>query len=177
MITLQTKRLILRPWREEDFAPFAQLNHDARVMEFLIGPLSFEESRALALRIQSDMESQGWGLFAVEVPGIADFIGFIGLAHVRYSAHFTPAVEIAWRLSYDHWGFGYATEGAKAVLDFGFNSLKLDEIVSCAAAKNIRSQHVMEKLGMERNPKDDFNHPKVAEGHPLQKHVLYRLKR
>lgn len=176
MTTLKTKRLILRPWREEDLEPFAQLNADPRVMEWLIGPLSQLESNELATRIQGKIEEQGWGFWAVEVPGVADFIGFIGIAQVLFSAPFTPAVEIGWRLAYNYWGFGYATEGAKAVLDFGFQVIKLNEIVSLTVVDNMRSRHVMEKLGMHRDPKDDFDHPKVPKGHLLERHVLYRLR-
>lgn len=177
MTTLTTKRLILRPWKESDLKPFAELNADPRVMEYLIGPLSQKESNELAVRIQNNIKEQEWGFWAVEVPGVADFIGFIGLAHVLYSTPFTPAIEIGWRLACDYWGKGYATEGAKAALDFGFQSLKLNEIVSFTVANNLSSQHVMEKLGMHRDPKDDFDHPKVPEGHQLKRHILYRLKK
>jgi len=173
---LKTKRLILRPWREEDLGPFARLNADPRVMECLLGPLSKQKSDDLAAHIQTKMKEQGWGLWAVEVPGVADFIGEIGLAHVDFSAPFTPAVEISWRLAYEYWGQGYAIEGANAALDFGFQHLKLDEIVAFTVEANRRSRHVMEKLGMHHDPKDDFDHPKVPQGHRLRKHVLYRLK-
>lgn len=176
MIILETKRLILRPWREEDFQPFAQLNADPRVMEYLIGPLAPHESNDLAIGIQNKMKEQGWGIWAIEVPGVADFIGFVGLAPVRFSAPFTPAVEIAWRLAYNYWGLGYATEGAKAVLNFGFQEIKLNEIVSFSVLVNMRSRHVMEKIGMHRDPQDDFDHPELPKGHPLARHVLYRLR-
>jgi len=174
---IKTERLILRPWRKSDLEPFARMNADPRVMECFIGPLSQQESNEFAIRIQNKMTEQGWGLWAIEVPGISDFIGFIGLAHVHFSAPFTPAVEIGWRLLYDYWGRGYATEGAKAALDFGFQTLKLNEIVSFTVVDNLRSRHVMEKLGMHRDPQDDFDHPKVPEGHRLRKHVLYRMNR
>ena len=176
MTTLKTQRLILRPWRDEDLEPFAQLNADSRVMEYLIGPLSQQESNELAIRIQNKMKEQGWVFWVVEVPGVADFIGFIGLAHVLFSAPFTPAVEIGWRLAYNYWGLGYATEGAKGALDFRFQVIKLNEIVSFTIVENMRSRHVMEKLGMHRDPKDDFDHPKVSKGHFLERHVLYRLR-
>lgn len=176
MITLKTKRLILRPWREEDLKPFAKLNADTRVMECLLGPLSQQQSDDLASKIQTKMKEQGWGLWAVEVPGVAGFIGEIGLAHVDFSAPFTPAVEISWRLAHEYWGHGYATEGATAALEFGFQHLKLDEIVAFTVGANSRSRHVMEKLGMHHDPKDDFDHPKLPEEHRLRRHVLYRLK-
>jgi 3-dehydroquinate dehydratase/shikimate dehydrogenase len=177
--TIKTKRLILRPWKESDLEPFARLNADPRVMECFPAPLSRQESDALALRIQTKMNEQGWGFWAVEAPGVADFIGMIGLAHVLWEAHevhFTPAIEIGWRLLHEYWGKGYATEGAKAALEFGFQTLKCDEIVAFTAVANARSRHVMEKLGMHTDPKDDFDHPKVPEGHPLRRQVLYRLK-
>jgi len=176
MITLRTKRLILRPWKEEDLEPFAQLNADPRVMEYFPSTLSREKSDELALLIQSKMKEQGWGWWAVEVPGVAEFIGFIGLAHVSFVAPFTPAVEIGWRLAYEHWGKGYAPEGAMQCLKFGFETLTFNEIVSFTAVQNMRSRRIMEKIGMHHDPKDDFDHPKLSKEHPLNRHVLYRLK-
>lgn len=175
MTILKTKRLILRPWREEDLESFAQLNADPRVMEYFPSVLSRQESNDLAQRISTKLEKQNWGLWAVSVPDIADFIGFIGLAVPSFEAHFTPAVEIGWRLAFDHWGKGYATEGAKAALKYGFETLNLDEIVSFTAVQNMRSRRIMEKIGMHHDSKDDFDHPKLPEGHSLSKHVLYRL--
>jgi 3-dehydroquinate dehydratase/shikimate dehydrogenase len=172
---IQTKRLILRPWKQEDSASFAQMNADPRVMEYFPSTLSHQESDALATRIQSKIDERGWGLWAVEVPDICDFIGFIGLNDVTFEAHFTPAVEIGWRLAFDHWGKGYATEGALAAAAYAFDVLKLKEIVSFTAVQNMRSRHVMEKIGMQHNPEDDFDHPKLPAGHLLRRHVLYRL--
>jgi RimJ/RimL family protein N-acetyltransferase len=113
----------------------------------------------------------------VEIPGITRFAGFIGLAIPRFEAHFTPCIEIGWRLDAEHWNRGYATEGARAALEFGFVSLQVDEIVSFTATGNLRSRRVMEKIGMTRSPSDDFDHPALPEGHPLRRHVLYRLAR
>lgn len=174
---IQTKRLILRPWREEDFEPFAALNADARVMEYFPATLTRAESDAMATRVKREIEERGWGLWAVSVPGEADFIGYIGLKPVDFTAHFTPAVEIGWRLAFDFWCKGYAAEGALAALRYGFDVLKLNEIVSLTTPGNIRSRRVMEKIGMHRDPKDDFDHPKLPEGHPLRRHVLYRILR
>jgi 3-dehydroquinate dehydratase/shikimate dehydrogenase len=129
--------------------------------------------------MQAKIEERGWGWWAATIPGIADFIGFIGLNNIdklTFSAHFTPAVEIGWRLAFNYWGKGYATEGAKAVLTYGFETLKLGEIVSFTAVQNMRSRRIMEKIGMHHDPKDDFDHPKLPEGHALRRHVLYRLK-
>ncbi len=176
---IETKRLILRPWRKEDLEPFARLNADPRVMEYFPSTLSQEESDQMAKRMQTKIEERGWGLWAVSVPGVADFIGFIGLNKVEKETlpvHFTPAVEVGWRLAPEYWGKGYATEGGKACLKYGFNTLNLAEIVSFTAVQNVRSRAVMERMGMRHDPKDDFDHPKLPVGHPLRRHVLYRLK-
>lgn len=172
---IKTERLVLRPWQKEDLELFAQLNSDAHVMEYFPSTLNREESDNLAERISTKLEEQGWGLWAVSVPGIAEFIGFIGLAEPSFNAHFTPAVEVGWRLAYDFWGRGYATEGAMACLRYGFEKLNLNEIVSFTATQNMRSRRIMEKIGLHHDLEDDFNHPKLQEGHPLRKHVLYRL--
>ncbi len=176
MNIIRTDRLILRPWKEEDLPSFAALNADPKVMEYFPATLSKAESDQLAQRIKTKMDEKGWGLWAVSVPGIADFIGFIGLNREdSFSAPFTPAVEVGWRIAFEHWGKGYATEGAKAALAYGFETLHLGEIVSFTATQNMRSRRVMERIGMHHDPKDDFEHPKLTEGHPLRKHVLYRL--
>lgn len=177
MTILTTKRLILRPWQEKDIAAFAKMNADPRVMEFFPAVKSFNESAEEYARIVDNFSRHGWGLWAAEVPGVADFIGFIGLHYTSFPAHFTPCVEIGWRLDYDHWGKGYATEGATACLKTGFEEHKLDEIVSFTATTNLRSQAVMQKIGMHRAPADDFDHPKLAVGHPLCRHVLYRMNK
>lgn len=173
---LKTDRLLLRPWRSTDFEPFAHLNADPRVMKYFPKVLSREESDLLAQRLSKMIETQGWGLWAVSVLDGADFIGFIGLNRVDFQAPFTPAVEIGWRLAYDFWGKGYATEGALAAVHYAFEILKLSEIVSFTPPQNLRSRKVMERIGMKHDPKDDFDHPKLPQGHPLQRHVLYRLK-
>lgn len=177
MKTLQTERLILRPWKEEDKVPFAIMNSDPEVMEHFPALLTKEQSDQLYSRLSSFIQQNGWGLWAVEVPGVADFIGFIGLFRPTFTSHFTPCVEVGWRLARPFWGKGYATEGALKALDFGFNELKLDEIVSFTAYSNTRSQAVMQKIGMKHKLEDDFDHPLLAEGHPLRRHVLYRCKR
>lgn len=173
--TITTGRLLLRPWRDDDLAPFAALNADPRVMEFFPARLSAAESGQLAARIRAHLRDRGYGLWAVEVPGTAPFIGFVGLATVAAALPFAPAVEVGWRLAADHWGRGYATEAARAALDFGFRTLGLGEVVSFTAALNQRSRQVMRRLGMTRSPADDFEHPALAAGHPLRPHVLYRI--
>lgn len=143
-------------------------------MEYLPAPLSREESDALADRIEDHILQHGWGLWAVEIPGVSAFAGYIGLARPTFEAHFTPCIEVGWRLAAEFWGRGYATEGAAAVLEFGFQSLMLREIVSFTVPANRRSVAVMERIGMIRNPHDDFEHPRLPQGHPLRPHVLYR---
>jgi RimJ/RimL family protein N-acetyltransferase len=172
-IELRTGRLLLRGWREQDRAPFAELNGDAYTMRFFPAPLTSAESDAQARRIDEGINSRAWGLWAVEIPGSAPFIGFVGLNPVSFESHFTPAIEVGWRLHRDHWGNGYATEAARASLQFAFDELGCDEVVSFTAAINTPSRRVMERLGMRHDPADDFDHPLVAPG-PIQRHVLYR---
>ena len=175
--TLRTERLILRPWRPEDLEPFAALNSDDRVTVTLAGSADRATSDALAKRWNASFAEHGFGYWAVELPGRASFIGSLGLAVPGFEAPFMPAVEIGWRLAFDHWGKGYATEGARAALDFGFTKVGLAEIVSFTAKSNARSRAVMERLGMHCDPKDDFNHVRLGPDHPLYRHVLYRLRR
>jgi len=173
-VEIATPRLMLRRWRPEDLAPFAAMNCDPRVMEFFPKPLSREESDAMVSRIQQHFEDHGFGLWAVEVPGVTPFAGFIGLAIPRFTAHFTPCVEIGWRLVAECWGQGFASEGARAVLDHAFGPHRLPEVVSMTATCNLRSRRVMERIGMRHDPRDDFDHPSIAPGDRLCRHVLYR---
>ncbi len=173
-ITLRSARLLLRPWLATDVAPFAELNADARVMEFFPQTLDRAQSAALAAKLQSQIESNGYGLWAVEIPGEIAFAGFLGLQAVPLDLPFAPAMEIGWRLAFDAWGRGLATEGARTVLDFAHTRLGFAEIVSMTSVRNTRSRRVMEKLGMTRDPADDFVHLRVPEGHRLRPHVLYR---
>jgi len=174
-VTLKTERLILRPWKQEDLEPFAALNADPRVMEYFPALLSRKESDERVRCWQAKIEARGWGPWAVSVPGVSDFIGFIGLNDVDFKVHFTPAIEIGWRLAHDYWGKGYAIEGARACLKYAFETLGLKEVVSFTAVSNQRSRRVMERIGMHHDPKDDFDHSKLPEGHALRRHVLYRL--
>jgi RimJ/RimL family protein N-acetyltransferase len=174
---LTTERLILRQWRESDHEPFARLNADPTVMEFMGRQLTRDESEAMAVSIHRVIESRGWGLWAVEVRNGAPFIGFVGLAIPTFDAHFTPCVEIAWRLAHEHWNRGYATEAATASLRFAFQEMQLPQVVSFTAALNIRSTRVMERSGMSRDLAGDFEHPRLAPSHPLRPHVLYRADR
>jgi ribosomal-protein-alanine N-acetyltransferase len=175
-VPLSGSRVRLRLWRAEDREPFALMNFDARIMKFFRSPLGRIESDEVVDRIQKHFEDQGFGLWALEVPGTAPFIGFCGLSVARFSAHFTPCVEVGWRLAYEHWGQGYATEAAKVAVHYGFSELNLPEIVSFTSKCNLRSRAVMERLGMRQDPADDFDHPGLPPAHPLARHVLYRLK-
>jgi RimJ/RimL family protein N-acetyltransferase len=172
---LETSRLRLRRWQFSDREPFAAMNADPRVMEHLPAILSRAESDGLASRCDVHFDQHGFGLWAVEIRGVAPFAGFVGLSVPNFQAHFTPCVEIGWRLAADHWGRGYATEGARAALSFGFRALKLDEIVSFTVPGNLRSRRVMERIGMTYDPADDFDHPTVLQGSGPKRHVLYRM--
>jgi RimJ/RimL family protein N-acetyltransferase len=174
-MTLSTERLLLRRWRDADRAPFAALNADPRVREFFPACLDRAESDASADRIEAHFARHGFGLWAVEIPGVAPFIGFIGLSIPPFQAHFTPCVEIGWRLARAYWGKGYASEGGRAVLPYGFDQLHLTEIVSFTACQNVRSRAVMQRIGMQRDLSGDFEHPALPENHWLRPHVLYRI--
>ena len=174
---VRTERLWLRGWQPEDRDVFAALNADPKVVEFLPGTLSRAESDALVDRIESEWDEHGYGLWAVEVPGVAPFVGFVGLSTAAFDAAFTPAVEVGWRLASSAWGCGYATEAGRASLAYGFETMGLDEIVSFTARGNTRSRRVMERLAMHHDPGDDFEHPRVDRRSALRHHVLYRLAR
>jgi RimJ/RimL family protein N-acetyltransferase len=174
-VILTTPRLILRPWRESDNEPFADLNADPRVMEFFPRRLSHVESDAMVDRIKKHVDAHGFGLWAVEVRGVAPFIGFTGLSFWDRAPGSKPLVEVGWRLAFPYWGQGYATEGARCALHYGFSTARLTEIVSFTADRNMRSRAVMERLGMHHDPSDDFDHPALPDGHLLRAHVLYRL--
>ena len=173
--TLRTERLILRRWRTEDLAPFAALNADPVVMEHYERVLTRDESDASVSLLEAEFEDCGFGLWAVEVPGRAPFIGYVGLHRVPFEASFTPAVEVGWRLAQEHWGHGFATEAADAALRYGLHEGGLDEIVSFTTPGNVRSWKVMERLGMVRDRSSDFEHPNVPVGHRLRRHILYRF--
>jgi RimJ/RimL family protein N-acetyltransferase len=177
MATLTTDRLILRRWRDSDGEPFARINADPRVMEFLPAILTREESDRLVDRIEDHFSEHGFGLYAAELRDEHTFIGFVGLAIPSFQAAFTPCVEIGWRLSAEHWGKGLATEGARAVVREAFDNLQIPALVSFTVPENLRSRRVMEKIGMTRDPADDFDHPGLAAANPLRRHVLYRLRK
>ncbi len=174
---LRTERLLLREWRDEDLEPFAVLNADPEVMRFMPKLLSRDECATRIQNIREHFRDHGFGLWAVEVCSVTPFIGFVGLSIPRFEMPFTPCVEIGWRLARQAWGNGFATEAARAVVAFGFDQLGLAEILSYTVPENVRSRRVMERLGMKHDPDGDFDHPLLAEGHPLRRHVMYRLPR
>jgi RimJ/RimL family protein N-acetyltransferase len=174
---IRTERLILRRWRDSDLAPFAEMNADPDVMEYMPARLDRQASDALVARYRAQFDDRGFGPWALEVPGVAEFIGYTGLVVPRFTAHFTPCVEVGWRLARSAWGHGYATEAARAAIALGFDRFGLAEIVSFTVPANRRSIAVMERLGMTRDPADDFEHPALPPGDRLRPHVLYRLSR
>jgi RimJ/RimL family protein N-acetyltransferase len=177
MPALKTHRLTLRPWRQSDREPFACINRDPAVMEFMPALLTTEESNQLIDRAEGHFAQHGFGPWAAELRANSAFIGFIGLFIPRFEAHFTPCVEIGWRLARTSWYAGLATEGAQEVVRYAFENLRLPSLVSFTSVCNTRSRRVMEKLGMSHDPADDFDHPALSEGNPLRRHVLYRLDR
>jgi len=174
MNMIETKRLILRSWKESDLESFAAMNADPRVMEFFPSVKSFEESRKEYQAIQDHFQKHGYGFWAVSEKGQENFCGFIGLRYIDFAAPYTPAVEVGWRLAFEYWGKGYATEGAQASLNYAFEVLHLPEVISFTYTGNLRSRVVMEKIGMQHDAKDDFDHPNLPPGHRLLRHVLYR---
>jgi RimJ/RimL family protein N-acetyltransferase len=174
---IETDRIILRRWQSSDVEPFVSLNADARVMEFFPARLSRAETEAMISTIEERIGRDGFGFWAVELKETKGFIGFIGLNVPAYPLPFSPCVEVGWRLAFDCWGKGYALEGARAALIFGFESLGLKEIVSFTTVNNVRSRRVMEGIGMTYDAQGDFDHPKLPEHHPLRRHVLYRKVR
>jgi ribosomal-protein-alanine N-acetyltransferase len=170
---IETSRLILRPWRQSDLPLFAEQNADPVVMRFLSGVLTREQSDAYVASAERHLAEHGFGKWAVEAPGVAPFIGAVGLSWVKFTAAFTPVVEVAWRLHRQYWGHGYATEAARAAIEDGFTRVGLPEVVALTALDNRASMRVMERLGMTRTI--EFDHPLVPEGNPLRRHILYRL--
>jgi RimJ/RimL family protein N-acetyltransferase len=177
MIHIETERLILRDWKDEDRPLFASMNADPMVMEYFPRHLDEKASNRLVDNLIQNIKKRGYAPFALEVKKTSQFIGFVGLTDVAIDVNFKPAVEIAWRLDYAAWGNGFATEAAKAVLKHGFDTVKLKEIVAYAVHDNTRAIQIMEKIGMKRDPKGDFIYPKLKPDHPLGKFVLYRARK
>lgn len=175
-IIIETKRLILRTWKKSDLKPMIQINQDPRVMEFFPSTLTQKKTEELVERLTNHYKKHGFTLYPVELKKTKECIGMVGIATVPFKTAFTPAVEIAWRLAPEHWGNGYATEAAKAVIHHAFTVLNIKKIVAFTTSKNIASQRVMEKIGMQRNTAFDFEHPKLDKKSPLLKHIFYEIK-
>lgn len=175
---IATERLILRPWKDDDIAPFAALNADPQVMEFFPSIRTEEQTKASVAKVQVAYARDGFCMFAAELHATGEFIGFVGLSKLDFAIPGVaqPTVEIGWRLARAHWGKGLATEGARAMVRYAFDTLRLTEIVAIAVPANVRSLCVMEKIGMQRAPDLDFDHPRIPAGHALQRHVVYILR-
>lgn len=172
---LETSRLVLRRWHISDIQPFAEMNSDPQVMEFFPRTATFEQTATMVHTIETAFAEDDFGLWAVTLKDTGKFIGMVGLCKPKFEAHFTPCVEVGWRLDKHYWGKGFASEAAEEALRDGFERIGLTEIVSMTSMLNERSMRVMERIKMTRNPEDDFEHPLVQDGHPLKPHVLYRL--
>lgn len=172
IIQLQTDRLLLRQWQNEDLAPFAKMNADPQVMKYFPGTLTTEESSQFAERLKDIIQTRGWGLWALELKDTGEFIGYTGLHDIDSQLPFAPGIEIGWRLSKEFWGKGYATEAAKEVLRFAFISLQLENVYSFTSKINKKSISVMERIGMV-NTNSNFNHPDLQNNHNLEEHILF----
>lgn len=175
--TLETSRLMLRGWRDLDVEPWVTMSADERVMEFFPRPYTRAEAEKFASWARSELERNGFGWWVVEVKDEIPFAGVVCVQRVPFDAPFTPAKEIGWRLALPAWGRGFAYEGARAALDHVFRTLGWPEVVAMTSTLNLRSQKLMQRLGMTHDPSDDFDHPRLPVGHRLQRHVLYRIKR
>jgi RimJ/RimL family protein N-acetyltransferase len=176
-IELRTRRCVLHPWKDSDLAPWCAMNADADVRRWFPSPATEEQALGEAGRCRDAIAQRGWGMWALEVPGVLPFAGIVGLHAPHYDAPWTPAVEIGWRLPRAAWGQGLATEAARAALGFGFIELGLRQIVAITVPGNAPSRRVMSRLGMAHDEAGDFDHPLIDAGHPLRLHVLYRLRR
>ena len=172
---LRTDRLVMRRWQDDDREPFAALNADPVVMEHFPAQLTREQTDTMVDVIEAGFDKHGFGLWALEIADTGEFIGFTGLSVVRFDAPFAPAVEVGWRLAHPYWGRGYASEAARRAIANGFDDVGLAEIVSFTYVGNVRSRAVMERIGMTRDPADDFDHPRLPAESRLRPHVLYRI--
>ncbi len=170
----KSERLGFRFWEEEDLIPFAEMNSNPEVMEFFPKTLTFEESTQFVMKIKKIFAEHDYGLYAVDELETGDFIGFIGFWLTNFESHFTPALEIGWRINFEKWNKGYATEGAKKCLSYGFEKFNFTEVYSLTSKINFRSEKVMRKIGMKKI--DEFEHPKIEDGNKLKKHLLYKIK-
>jgi RimJ/RimL family protein N-acetyltransferase len=174
---IETERLILRTWSNDDLHALYSINQDLKVMKYFPSLQSLDATKNFIDKMKFHFEKYGYSLYATIRKDTSEFIGFVGLSKVAFNAHFTPTIEIGWRLSSKHWGKGFATEGARAVLDYAFRELDISEVVSFTAKDNTKSINVMQKIGLNNNQDDNFNHPKLDDSSPLKYHVLFRISR
>ncbi len=172
---IETERLRLRTWRDDDLVRFSEINADAEVMQFFPAPLTTDETAAMIKRLQDHQEDHGFCFWAVDQLSDNQLVGMIGLSRPKMKTWFTPCVEIGWRLHPSVWRQGVATEGAQACLEYAWDTLGLNEVVSFTAKTNLASQGVMKKIGMQAD--GHFEHPALPDGHSLRAHVLYRIQR
>jgi RimJ/RimL family protein N-acetyltransferase len=177
MMVLETPHLIFRTWRKSDINVMADINQDKEVMRYFPSIQTPEQTKRFLDKVMAHQKEHGFSLYATELKSKGELIGFVGLFHVQFEAHFTPAVEIGWRLSSAHWNKGYATEAALTVLDYAFTQLNLSQIVSLTSKINVPSQRVMQKIGLRHDSDDDFDNPNIDKDSPLLPHVLYRMRR
>lgn len=174
---LRTQRTLLRHWVDADLEPWVAMNADPEVRRYFSSVATREQALAEAQRARANLARRGWGPWVLEVPGVLPFAGFVGLFVPAWSAHFTPAVEIGWRLPRNAWGQGYASEAAAAAAAFALDLLELDELVAITVPDNLPSRRVMTRIGMQHDVEGDFAHPALAVDHPFSRHVLYRLRK
>ena len=174
-VYIETDRLLIRQWRDEDLDPFFYLNSNPEVMRYFPKLLSRKESDSFAHKVSAQIDKNGYSFWAIEWKGRSEFVGTMGINDVNFKAHFTPAIEIGWRLDNKFWRKGLGFEGAKAILDYAFNSLMIKEVVSFTSSINKSSIGLMEKIGMKRDTRGDFDHPNVEASNPLRSHILYRI--
>jgi RimJ/RimL family protein N-acetyltransferase len=176
-LELRTRRTLLRQWKDSDLPAWIAMNADPQVRRHFPALLTEEEACGEAQRVRDAISQRGWGIWALEIPGVLPFAGLVGLHVTSFDAPFVPAVELGWRLPQAAWGQGYASEAAAAAVEFAFDTLELPQVVAFTIPANTASRRVMERLGMRHDAADDFDHPKVEPGHPMRRHVLYRLTR
>jgi len=176
-IILETARLVMREWRTEDFDPFHAMNRDPYVRQFYADHNSVQQSRDFLARAKERDLRDGYFFQPIIEKASNSFIGYVGLSKIDFEAAFTGSTEIGWTLRHDNWGKGYATEMAGALIDHAFAVLELAEVIAFTVPINARSRRVMEKLGMNHEEDEGFEHPMVPEGHPYRFQVLYRKRR
>ncbi|MES2583602.1 MAG: GNAT family N-acetyltransferase [Pseudomonadota bacterium] len=174
-VELRTPRVLLRQWKDSDADAWAAMNANPEVRRYFPSVLDRAQAQGEADRIRASITQRGWGMWALEVPGVHAFAGFVGLNLPGFEAPWMPAVEIGWRLAPNTWGQGYATEGAAAALHFAFTQLELPQVVAMSVPGNSPSHRVMERIGMVRDAEADFDHLRVPDGSPLKRHILHRI--